>query len=150
MGDKFCFTATRRCGIKDGLRSNGQFRMTDVFDPGYFVSPETPADWFVSFPLKEIADTFNLPYTGVINRPDLQDILFDECKSRKQDFIENAKAVVGYGNHEKGVTVKLSDGSTVEADILVGADGIWSAVRSQMYKEGPVKQVSKDGLSIQG
>ena len=32
-----------------------------------------------------------------------------------------------------------------EADILVGADGIWSAVRAQMYKEGKVKQRSKEG-----
>lgn len=30
--------------------------------------------------LQECADFFNLPYTGVINRPDLQDILLDECK----------------------------------------------------------------------
>ena len=31
-----------------------------------------------------------------------------------------------------------------EADILVGADGIWSAVRAQMYNEGKVKERSKD------
>ncbi|CAJ1425335.1 unnamed protein product [Effrenium voratum] len=147
---KFTVTATRRCGIKDGLRSNGDFRMTDVFDPSYFVNPDAPADWFISFPLKECADLFNLPYTGVINRPDLQDILLDECLARQEDFIVNGVSVTGYENHDKGVTVKLSDGSTEEADILVGADGIWSAVRSQMYKEGPVKAPSKDGKSIQG
>ncbi|CAK9009732.1 unnamed protein product [Durusdinium trenchii] len=142
--EKFTFTATRRCGIKDGLRSNGDFRMTDVFDPSYFTNPDVPADWFISFPLKECADFFNLPYTGVINRPDLQDILLDECKSQKEDFIVNGE------NHDKGVTVKLSDGTTEEADLLVGADGIWSAVRAQMYNEGGVKERSKDGKSIQG
>lgn len=147
---KFTVTATRRCGIKDGLRSNGDFRMTDVFNPSYFMDPEAPADWFISFPLKECADFFNLPYTGVINRPDLQDILLDECKAQKEDFITNGVSVVGYENHDKGVTVKLSDGTTEEADILVGADGIWSAVRAQMYNEGKVKERSKDGNSIQG
>lgn len=152
---KFTVTATRRCGIKDGLRSNGEFRMTDVLNPSYFLDPEAPADWFISFPLKECADFFNLPYTGVINRPDLQDILLDECKAQKEDFITNGVSVVGYENHDKGVTVKLSDGTTEEADILVGADGIWSAVRAQMYnegkvKEGKVKERSKDGNSIQG
>ena len=35
--------------------------------------------WFFTV-LEECADFFNLPYTGVINRPDLQDILLDECK----------------------------------------------------------------------
>mmetsp|Transcript_28421 Transcript_28421/g.45647 ORF Transcript_28421/g.45647 Transcript_28421/m.45647 type:complete len:642 (+) Transcript_28421:80-2005(+) len=148
--DKFCYTATRRCGIKDGLRSNGSFRMTDVLDPGYFTNPDSPADWFVSFPLKEIADLFNLPYTGVINRPDLQDVLLDECQSRREDFIVNGVSVVGYTNHDKGVTVALSDGTTAEVDILVGADGIWSAVRAQMYEEGAIKAPSADGLVRQG
>jgi len=147
---KFCFTATRRCGIKDGLRSDGSFRMTDIFDPLYFGDAKSPADWFVSFPLKECADLWNLPYTGVINRPDLQDILLDECANLREDFIENGRGVTGYENHANGVTVKLSDGTTEEADILVGSDGIWSAVRAQMYKEGGVKQKSKNGLSCQG
>jgi len=148
--EKFTFTATRRCGIKDGLRSDGTFRMTEVFDPTYAFDSTVPADWFVSFPLKQCADFFNLPYTGVINRPDLQDILLDECRQLKPDFIENGRAVVGYVNHEKGVTVQLADGTTEEADVLVGCDGIWSAVRAQMYKEGAIKQFSSDGTSRQG
>jgi len=147
---KFTFTATRRCGIKDGLRADGSFRMTEVADPTYLWDKDVPADWFVSFPLKECADFFQLPYTGVIDRPDLQDILLDECRQIKEDFIQNGSPVVGYTNHDNGVTVELSDGSTVEADILVGSDGIWSAVRSQMYKEGPVKQKSADGRVTQG
>lgn len=147
---KFTFTATRRCGIKDGLRSDGSFRMTDVVDPAYLFDKNVPADWYVSFPLKECADFFQLPYTGVINRPDLQDILLDECRKLKPDFIRNGSPVVGYKNHDQGVTVRLDDGSSVEADILVGSDGIWSAVRAQMYNEGEVKKFSPDGLSRQG
>lgn len=149
--EKFCFTGTRRCGIKDGLRSDGSFRMTPVADVRYAVDPTVPADWFVSFPLKQCADFFNLPYTGVIDRPDLQEILLDECKLRKPDFIKNGNGVVGYEVTEAGgVTVNLADGSTGEADVLLGADGIWSAVRAQMYKEGPIKGSSADGLSRQG
>ena len=48
---KFTFTGTRECGIKDGLRADGSFRMTnDSLD--YVVNPDAPADWFVKFPLK--------------------------------------------------------------------------------------------------
>lgn len=143
--DKFTFTGTRACGIKDGLRADGSFRMTDD-SLDYIWNPEAPADWFVKFPLKECADLFGLPYTGVIDRPDLQEILIDECKKLKPDFIQNGNAVESYTDKGKGkgVDVHLADGSTVDADILVGSDGIWSAVRAKMYGE----EVKKSGVDL--
>jgi hypothetical protein len=49
--EKFTFTGTRSCGIKDGLRADGSFRMTnDSID--YLWNSDAPADWFVKFPLK--------------------------------------------------------------------------------------------------
>ena len=95
---------------------------------------------------------FGLPYTGVIDRPDLQEILLDECRQIKPDFIQNGNPVISYENRGKGkgVTVTLADGRTTEADVLVGADGIWSAIRNQMYNEGGIKSTSKDGKKRQG
>ena len=148
--EKFTFTGTRRCGIKDGLRADGNFRMTDVADPRYIVDSSVPADWYLEFPLAKCADFFELPYTGVINRPDLQEILLDECKALKPDFIKNGQPVISYADTASGVDVTLGDGSVVEADVLVGSDGIWSAVRAQMYGEGAVKSKSADGLTQQG
>lgn len=148
--DKFTFTGTRACGIKDGLRADGSFRMTeDSLD--YVFNPDAPADWFVKFPLKQCADLYGLPYTGVIDRPDLQEILIDECKKLKPDFIQNGNPVEGYIDLGKGngVSVQLADGSTVDADILVGSDGIWSAVRAQMYGE-EVKKSSANLKKRQG
>jgi zeaxanthin epoxidase len=91
-------------------------------------------------------------YTGVIDRPDLQDILMDECKKIKPDFIQNGNPVVAYENLEKGkgVKVSLADGEIIEADVLVGSDGIWSAVRNQMYNEGGIKSMSKNKKKRQG
>lgn len=148
--EKFTFTGTRACGIKDGLRADGSFRMTgDSLD--YLLNKDAPADWFVKFPLKECADLYGLPYTGVIDRPDLQEILIDECKKLKPDFIKNGNPVVGYESLGKGdgVNVNLADGSTVDADVLVGSDGIWSAVRAQMYGE-EIKGSSPDLKKRQG
>lgn len=101
---------------------------------------------------QQCADMFGLPYTGVIDRPDLQEILLDECQQIKPDFIKNGNPVVSYENKGKGkgVTVTLGDGTTDEADILVGSDGIWSAIRNQMYSEGGIKSTSKDGKRRQG
>mmetsp|Transcript_24950 Transcript_24950/g.36622 ORF Transcript_24950/g.36622 Transcript_24950/m.36622 type:complete len:582 (+) Transcript_24950:89-1834(+) len=148
--DKFTFTGTRACGIKDGLRADGSFRMTGD-SLAYLFDPKAPADWFVKFPLKECADLFGLPYTGVIDRPDLQEILIDECRKIKPDFIQNGNPVEGYVNLGKGngVTVKLASGDEVKADVLVGSDGIWSSVRAEMYNE-EVKKSSADLLRRQG
>ena len=63
--DKFTFTGTRICGIKDGLRADGSFRMTDD-SLDYLFNADAPADWFVKFPLRQCADLFGLSYTGEI------------------------------------------------------------------------------------
>jgi zeaxanthin epoxidase len=148
--EKFTFTGTRTCGIKDGLRADGSFRMTDD-SIDYLVNPDAPADWFVKFPLRQCADLFGLPYTGVVDRPDLQEILIEECKKLKPDFIQNGNPVTGYVSRGKGqgVTVKLADGNVANADVLVGSDGIWSAVRAQMYGE-EIKKATKDLKKRQG
>jgi len=147
---KFTFTGTRVCGIKDGLRADGSFRMTDD-SLDYLANPDAPADWFVKFPLKGCADLYDLPYTGVIDRPDLQEILLEECRAIKPDFIMNGNPVESYVSHGKGkgVTVTLADGASADADILVGSDGIWSAVRAQMYGE-EIKKATPDKKKKQG
>jgi len=68
----------------------------------------------------------------------------------KADFIVNGAPIVSYAESPDGVTATLGDGTTVEADVLIGADGIWSTVRAQMYDEGPIKAKSADGLTQQG
>lgn len=101
---------------------------------------------------KECADLYGLPYTGVIDRPDLQEILIDECKKIKPDFIVNGSPVQSYESHGKGkgVTVQLSTGEKASVDVLVGSDGIWSQIRAQMYNEGATKSSSADKKTRQG
>jgi len=117
----------------------------------YLFNKDAPPDWFVKFPLKQCADLYGLPYTGVIDRPDLQEILIDECRKLKPDFITNGNAVTSYDNlgQGEGVDVILQDGSKVHGDVLVGSDGIWSSVRAQMYDE-EVKKSSPDLKKRQG
>jgi zeaxanthin epoxidase len=88
----------------------------------------------------------------VIDRPDLQEILIDECRMIDPDFLRNGNPVEGYVSHGKGkgVTVQLADGTTADADILVGSDGIWSAIRNQMYNEGGIKSGGSDRMMRQG
>ena len=110
---RFTFTGTRKCGIKDGIRNTWY----SVFDA-----------------IKNLAEWNTLPYTGVIDRPDLQEVLLNYMKD---DSVLNNKAVARYKELADGkIDVYFEDG-TMEGgfDVLVGADGIWSSVRAQMWEE---------------
>lgn len=112
--EKFTFTGVRTNGIVDGKRT----------------------EWYTKFDaITQAADDKSLPYTGVVDRPDLQAILL---KDIGPDVVKNSCAVASYKNTDNGVEVTLEDGSVHHADVLVGADGIWSQVRAQMWNE-PLK-----------
>lgn len=81
--EKFTFTGTRTCGIKDGLRADGSFRMTDD-SIDYLWNPDAPADWFVKFPLKvSLSDVGHVCY--MFNRHcfrDSLDLLSNQSNAR--------------------------------------------------------------------
>ena len=57
---------------------------------------------------------------------------------------------MSYEEDADGVTVTLADGTTARGDLLVGADGIRSAVRSQLLPEVPVIPTGIKGIGIYG
>jgi zeaxanthin epoxidase len=74
-----------------------------------------------------------MPYTGVIDRPDLQEVYLNVLGN---DTVQNGDGVVDYKVHKnKSVSVTLESGKVVHGDVLVGADGIWSAIRASMRNE---------------
>lgn len=111
--EKFTFTGDKENGIKDGIRD----------------------DWYAKFDLATPAEDRGMPYTGVIERPDLQDIFINALP---EGVLINGDGVLGYEQTKEG-TVKaiMQSGKIVEGDVLIGADGIWSAVRASMRAEPP-------------
>jgi 2-polyprenyl-6-methoxyphenol hydroxylase-like FAD-dependent oxidoreductase len=69
--------------------------------------------------------------TLAFTRTDLQRVLVDAFAGA----VELGRAVVGYRQGVGAVEVRLETGETLEADLLVGADGLRSAVRRTMRGE---------------
>lgn len=84
----------------------------------------------------------------MLHRPDLYNVLLSRVPT---DKISLNKKVVDIEQNEQGVTIHTSDGEAYHGDILVGADGAYSAVRDrlfeQMEKENILPIADKTGLT---
>lgn len=110
--EKFTFTGDKQNGIKDGIRD----------------------EWYAKFDLGGPADDRGMPYTGVIERPDLQEIYLNALP---EGVVKNGDGVASYRTDPdgKGVTVVTESGAEYSGDVVIGADGIWSNVRATMRNE---------------
>lgn len=83
--------------------------------------------------LSDLNARFGAPTVG-IHRADLQAALADHLG---REHIILGAACVGYTQDANGVTVRFADGREVRGEFLIGADGLNSAVRTQLL--GPQK-----------
>lgn len=102
-----CVTGDRINGLVDGLTG----------------------EWYCKFDTYTPAVERGLPVTRVVSRMKLQEIL---ARAVGPEIIRNGATVTGFEDNGQRVRVQLSNGEQVEGDILVGADGIWSKVRTQL------------------
>lgn len=114
-----CITGQRINGLVDGVSGN----------------------WYIKFDTFTPAVERGLPVTRVISRMTLQKILADAVG---EDIILNGSNVVNFEDNGEKVSVTLENGERFEGDLLVGADGIWSKVRKNLF--GP-KDVTYSGYT---
>jgi len=88
------------------------------------------------FPLAAEHEALNGAPYNQLHRADLHNLLVAKVKSLKPNVIRLNSRVLGFEESEDCVEVKLSNGSRVRADILVGADGVKSAIRAQIAGAG--------------
>lgn len=118
-------TADRVSGLKIGYKKGN--KLAGLYDAG---------DWLVRFDTIGPALEAGLPETVVVDRPVIQQIFVKHgipegtvrIKSRIESFED-----LGDG---RGVCATLQDGTKAYADVLVGADGIWSQVRKNLHGLG--------------
>lgn len=82
-------------------------------------------------------ERYGFPYL-VLHRSDLLDILLAACRNEDLISLENGKHVTSVEAGSSGGSVTCADGSSYEADIIVGADGIRSTVRRLIDQSEPI------------
>ncbi len=78
---------------------------------------------------------FNSPYL-VVHRAELHRILVDACAADERIELRSRSEVIGYQQDALGARAQLADGSSLEGDGLVGADGINSTIRRTLLADG--------------
>jgi 2-polyprenyl-6-methoxyphenol hydroxylase-like FAD-dependent oxidoreductase len=86
--------------------------------------------------LGELDGLPGLPPMQLIWRADLHRALHDRAVAQGVQ-IEHGKRLVGAEETASGITARFADGSSAGADILVGADGIRSTVRTLIDPDAP-------------
>jgi 2-polyprenyl-6-methoxyphenol hydroxylase-like FAD-dependent oxidoreductase len=117
--------ALRRLGLDEALLGSGQrLGAGSVRRPdGKVVSR---AD------LAAVGETVGAPVVA-IHRATLQHLLFDALGA---DAVETGREVAAYEAGPDGVRIVFRDGGEAEGSLLLGADGLRSAVRARMLGDG--------------
>jgi salicylate hydroxylase len=76
------------------------------------------------------------PYTQ-LHRADLHDLIAAKAREFCLDVVRLDSKVAGFAQDAGGVELRLTDGRAVRGDILIGADGLKSAIRSQIVGNVP-------------
>lgn len=89
-----------------------------------------------SWPMFDLGDaamkSYGYPYLTVY-RPDLLNVLVDGVRALKPGAVHLGKRATGFSQDADGVTLTFDDGMTARGAALVGADGVRSRIREQMW-----------------
>ncbi|MFE6099372.1 FAD-dependent oxidoreductase [Streptomyces laurentii] len=86
--------------------------------------------------LRDLEARYGFPYM-VIHRSDLHGIFLRACERAGVELLNN-QVVVGYENAEDGALVRLKDGRTETAPLVVAADGLHSVARRDLIGDDVV------------
>jgi salicylate hydroxylase len=71
------------------------------------------------------------PYNQ-LHRADLHDLLAAKAREFKKDVVHLNKRAVGFTETDSGVELHFADGTSAKGDMVIGADGVKSAIRTKI------------------
>jgi 3-hydroxybenzoate 6-monooxygenase len=119
-----------RIGISDAVREKGDspsaLLMLDALTGDEVTRISTGAS---------LRARFKHPYL-VIHRIDLHTVLLDACRRDPRITLEADAMMVEFTDHGDRIAVATEDGRVFEGAALIGADGIRSRTRAQLFADG--------------
>lgn len=80
---------------------------------------------------RQSLEEYGHPYY-TLYRPDLHATLVEAVRAIKSDAIQLGARCASFEENGQGVSLLLDDGRSVRGDLLIGADGVHSKIRSQL------------------
>ncbi len=84
------------------------------------------------FPLADEHERLHGAPYNQLHRADLHDLLATKAREFNKDVVRLNSRVAGFEESDAGVELLFADGSRARGDLLIGADGVKSAVRAQI------------------
>ncbi|HEX3639476.1 MAG TPA: hypothetical protein VHV99_29140, partial [Paraburkholderia sp.] len=101
----------------------------------HFFFKKQNGDLITSMPIHEIGEQLGHPNVNIQRRMLLRAL----AQQLTPDTLTTGLRCVSYAHRPNGVRASFEDGSTHEADLLIGADGLNSVIRQQMLGETPTR-----------
>ncbi|MFJ9665490.1 FAD-dependent monooxygenase [Streptomyces sp. NPDC101219] len=139
-------------GLLDEARSLG------VVPDGMVMRDALDSSVLTRLDLRDLERRYGFPYM-VIHRSDLHGIFLRACERAGVELLTD-RTVVDYEQTEDGALVRLADGSTEEAPLVIAADGLNSVARTKLIGDDvvsssyvayraavPIEQVRDNGVA---
>jgi 3-hydroxybenzoate 6-monooxygenase len=121
------FHVFERLGVGDAIRRDADFPAAAVWYDAYKGYEVTRVDTG-----PDIQKRFKYPYI-IIHRVDLHNVLLNACRAVDTIEFAPASAVTGFDDRGDHVVVRTADGHSAEGTMVIGADGLRSRVRAQLF-----------------
>ncbi|MBD9731232.1 FAD-dependent monooxygenase [Streptomyces sp. H28] len=139
-------------GLLDEARTLG------VLPDGMVMRDALDSSELTRLDLRDLERRYGFPYM-VIHRSDLHGIFLRACERAGVELLTD-RTVVDYEQTEDGALVRLADGSTEEAPLVIAADGLNSVARTKLIGDDvvsssyvayraavPIEQVRDNGVA---
>jgi salicylate hydroxylase len=81
---------------------------------------------------------FGAPY-WMVHRGDFHKVLLDAVRAASPGAVRAGNGCVGFAQTADSVTLHLANGEQATGDVLIGADGVHSCIRGQMFGQGKAR-----------